>query len=100
MPKFREKYLPVTSLLYSCNSDQEAKQFDVLADKPCNNFIGNFSCFENLKLISSKGKPLTGILKPSHKKDLFEDLEDILSKTFRDQIWKMIYERYKIYENL
>ena len=88
------------SLLYSCTSDQEAKQFDVLADKPCNNFIGSFSCYENLKLLTSEVKPLTGILGPSHKKELFDGLDDILSKTFRDQIWKMIYERYRIYEDL
>ena len=31
---------------------------------------------------------------------IFDGLETILSEAFRDKIWNMIYERYKIYENL
>ena len=88
------------SLLYSCSSDEEAGAFDILSDKPCNNFIGSHSCYDNLRLISSNPKPFIGILKPQHKKELFDGLEDILSETFMDRIWQMIYERYKIYESL
>lgn len=88
------------SLLYSCKSDSEAAETDVLADRPCNNFIGSFSCYDNLKLIDLSAKPIQHKLKPSDKKFIFEGLEDILSKTFIDKIWDMIYKRYKIYENL
>ena len=88
------------SLLYSCTSDKQAKDFDILEDKRCNNFIGSYSCYENLALLPKNKKLFKGKLAPEHKQVLFEGLEDILSETFRNQIWDMIYERYKIYENL
>lgn len=88
------------SLLYSCNTDSMAAEFDIFSDKPCKNFIGTFSCRENLELIDKNSKPLAYKLKKSDKKIIFDGLEDILSKIFIDKIWEMIYERYKIYENL
>lgn len=88
------------SLLYSCRSDDEAMAFDILSDKQCNNFIGSHSCYENLKLIASKKKPIKRKLKPSDKNIIFKDLNGILSQVFIDRIWEMIWERYCIYENL
>lgn len=88
------------SLLYSCQTDEAALEFDILADRPCNNFIGSHSCYENLALLPKDHKLFEGALKPKHKKELFAGLDNALSATLRDQIWKMIYERYKIYENL
>ncbi|WP_022756445.1 hypothetical protein [Butyrivibrio fibrisolvens] len=87
------------SLLYSCMSDEEAASFDLLADKPCNNFIGSFSCYDNLNLIGDT-KPIKYKLTESDKKFIFEGLDKVLSKTFISKIWEMIYERYKVYENL
>lgn len=88
------------SLLYSCKSDSEARSFDILADKPCNNFIGSFSCYDNLQLPGKNNKPIDHKLTEKDKKYLFEGLDGILSETFQNQIWKMISERYQIYENL
>lgn len=88
------------SLLYSCRTDEEAMSFDILADKPCNNFIGSHSCYENLELLSGDTKLFKGALNPKHRKELFDGLENALSPVFRNRIWEMIYERYKIYENL
>lgn len=88
------------SFLYSCYSDAEAKAFDVMADRHCNNFVGSRSCFENLGLIAKKQNVFPGKLKADSKSILFADLEEILSETFRDQIWSMLYERYQIYENV
>lgn len=88
------------SLLYSCISEAEAEKFDILEDKRCNNFIGSYSCYENLQLIKDKKKIFSDQLKPHHREVIFEGLEDILSDTFKDKIWNMIYERYKIYESL
>lgn len=88
------------SLLYSCYSDKDAKKFDVMADKPCNNFIGSHSCYENLGLLPKKEKLFSNKLRPEHKEALFEGLEGVLSKVFIDKIWDMIYERYQFYENL
>ena len=88
------------SLLYSCANDDAAISFDILADKPCNNFIGSFSCYDNLSLLPKENRPLKGILKPHHKDIIFENLNGIISETFINRIWDMIYERYMIYENL
>lgn len=88
------------SLLYSCANDDAAMNFDILADKPCNNFIGSFSCYDNLSLLPKENRPLKGILKPHHKDIIFEDLNGIISEAFINRIWDMIYERYMIYENL
>lgn len=88
------------SLLYSCYSDDAALSFDIMADKKCNNFIGSFSCTENLALIDKEHNPISYKLKKSDKKILFAELDDILSQTFIDRIWEMLYERFKYYENL
>ncbi len=88
------------SLLYSCMSDDEAEKFDVMEDKRCQNFIGSQSCFDNLKLIENKKKIFKNKLKSSDKDIIFEGLQGILSDVFIEKIWNMIYERYKVYENL
>lgn len=44
------------SLLYSCLTDEEAVKFDIHEDKRCQNFIGGYSCYENLKLIKERDK--------------------------------------------
>lgn len=88
------------SLLYSCMSDDEAAKFDIMEDKRCQNFIGGYSCYENLGLIKQKREVFNNKLKSTDKDIIFEGLENILSDIFVDKIWNMIYERYKIYENL
>ena len=88
------------SLLYSCKSDEEAISFDILSDRQCNNFIGSFSCHENLALIGKKKKPIKHRLKASDRNFLLKDLDGVLSDAFLNRIWEMIWERYKIYENL
>ena len=88
------------SLMYSCMSDDAAAKFDVMEDKPCQNFIGGYSCYENLKLIEDKTKIFANKLVESDKDIIFADLQDILSEVFIDKIWDMIYKRYKVYENL
>ena len=88
------------SLLYSCISDDEAAKFDIMEDKRCQNFIGGYSCYENLGLIKNSREIFPNKLKSADKDIIFEGLEDILSDIFIDKIWNMIYERYKVYENL
>ena len=88
------------SLLYSCFSDEEAEKFDIHEDKKCQNFIGSYSCYENLQLIKNKGKVFSNRLKVTDKQFIFDGLENILSSVFIDKIWNMIYERYKVYENI
>ena len=88
------------SLLYSCISDQEARRFDTMEDKRCQNYIGGYSCYENLELIKDKTKIFENSLKESDKEIIFDGMQNILSDVFIEKIWNMIYERYKIYENL
>ena len=42
----------------------------------------------------------SGSLKPDDKEYIFAGMENVLSDVFIEKIWNMIYERYKIYENL
>lgn len=88
------------SLLYSCISEEEVKAFDILEDKRCQNYIGGYSCYENLGLIKDKSKVFRNKLSLSDRAYIFEDLEGIISDKHMNQIWNMIYERYKIYESL
>lgn len=88
------------SFLYSCMSDEEAAGFDIMEDRRCQNFIGEGSCYNNLKLIRDKKAVFQGKLKESDSAVLFKGLEDVLSDTFRNKIWDMIWSRYKTYENL
>ena len=88
------------SLLYSCTSDAMVKKFDVSEDKRCQNFIGSYSCYENLNLIENTKKIFAGKLKESDKELLLVDLQGILSETHLDAIWNMIYKRYQVYESL
>ena len=88
------------SLLYSCMSEREAEKFDIMEDKRCQNFIGGYSCYENLSLIKGSGELFANKLKESDRDIVFAGMENILSDIFIDRIWNMIYERYKIYENL
>lgn len=88
------------SLLYSCLSDEAAVKFEVMSDKPCQNFVGGYSCYENLNLIGEKSSLFQHQLKETDRSIIFDGLETILSEVFMDKIWNMIYERYKVYENL
>ena len=88
------------SLLYSCMSDNDVEQFDIMQDKRCQNFIGGYSCYENLQLIKDKTKIFENKLQESDRDIIFEGMDNILSDIFINKIWNMIYERYKIYENL
>lgn len=88
------------SLLYSCLNDDEAVKFDIHEDKRCQNFIGGYSCFENLKLIEDTKKVFLNSLKITDKQFIFEGLEEVMSDIFIDKIWNMIFERYQIYENI
>lgn len=75
-------------------------KFDIMDDKRCQNFIGSYSCYENLNFIKECGDVFKGKRKESDRSIIFGGLETILSEVFIDKIWNMIYERYKVYENL
>ena len=88
------------SLMYSCTTKEDIDKFDVLEDRRCNNFIGGFSCCDNLSLIKDSKSIFTNTLLESDKAVIFENLDHIISDEFIDKAWSMIYERYQIYENI
>ena len=88
------------SLLCTCYSEEQIEKFDVMEDKPCQNFIGSRSTFENLRLIKDKKSIFKKHLKESDRNILFEGLEEVISNKHRDKIWEMIYSRWCKYEDL
>ena len=88
------------SLMYSCLTEKDIEKFDVLEDKRCQNFIGSFSCYDNLNYIQDKKEVFENKLTEDDKEKIFADLDGILTENFIDKLWNMIYTRYKIYENL
>lgn len=88
------------SLMYSCMSEEAIRGFDVLEDKPCQNFIGSKSTLNNLKLVENPGNIFAGKLGLGDKDILFEDLEGAISKEHMDKLWDMIWKRWCYYENL
>ncbi|MBR4515297.1 MAG: hypothetical protein IKO61_10480 [Lachnospiraceae bacterium] len=87
------------SLMYSCITEQEVEQYDISEDKRCQNFIGGFSCYDNLSLIKERNL-FEGKLNKKDKASIFEGLDKVLSKQHIDKLWDMIYSRYKTYEKL
>ena len=88
------------SLLFQCTNDEALKNVDVLEDKPVQCFVGSRSSYDNLKIIPTGKYPKLNSLKESDKDFLFEDLDEVLDKTYQDKIWEMIYKRWKVYEDL
>ena len=87
------------SLLCSCPDDAAAAGFDVMADKPCNNFIGSKSTWDNLRIIPKDKMPKLTPLHESDRQILMEGLDGVLSQTLQDKIWEMIWKRWCAYED-
>lgn len=88
------------SFLCSCYCEEEIKRFDVLEDKPCQNFIGSRSNFENLRFVEGKKTIFSGRLSQEDKEVLLRDLEAVLSQTHLEKIWDMLWSRWCEYEKL
>lgn len=87
------------SLMCSCINEADIEKYDILEDKKCQNFIGGYSCFENLSLLGEK-PTFDNKLTELDKGFIFDGVDGILSKNHIEKIWDMIWERYKIYEAL
>lgn len=88
------------SLLCRCRSDEEFASYDVMEDKPVQSYIGSRSAKDNLLLIPADKMPVLDPLKESHKDELLNGLEDVLSAMALEKIWEMIWERWCYYEDL
>ena len=60
------------SLLCRCMNDSQVAAFDVMEDKPCNNYIGSKSTWENLKLIPTDKIPILNTLRESDRKMIID----------------------------
>ena len=87
------------SLLCRCTNDSQIEKFDVLEDKPCNNYIGSKSTWENLKLIPIDKIPKLNKLKESDREIIMEGLDGIISEKLQNKIWEMIWKRWCAYED-
>lgn len=88
------------SLLYSCLTDEQVESFDIMEDKRCQNFIGGYSCNDNLSLVDNMSSVFQNKLTEGDKDILFDGLHGILSNKLMDKIWDMIFARYRRYEKL
>ena len=88
------------SFFCSCYSDEEIAKFDILADKPCQNFIGSRSTLDNLSLITNKKNVFQAALKLQDKEQLCADLSSVLSDLHLNRIWEMLWARWCEYEKL
>lgn len=87
------------SFLCRCTDDSQAEQFDVMADLPCNNFIGSRSTQANLALIPPGKEPRLSSLQEENRAVIMAGLDGILSKTYQEKIWNMIWGRWCAYED-
>lgn len=87
------------SLLCRCANDCQVEAFNVMEDKPCNNYIGSKSTWENLRLIPANKLPKLNALRESDKQILLEGLDGIISQTLQKKIWEMIWKRWCAYED-
>ena len=88
------------SFVCSCYNDEEIEKFDITADKPCQNFIGSRSTWDNLNLIEEKRSIFKNKLKMQDRDILFEDLSYVLSESHLNKIWDMLWTRWCEYEEL
>lgn len=87
------------SLLCRCADDCAVAAFDVMEDKPCNNYIGSKSTWNNLSSIPADKMPLLHPLQLSDQTVLMDGLDGIISPVLQDKIWEMIWKRWCAYED-
>ncbi len=87
------------SLLFNCLTDDAVAAFDVMADRPVNNYIGGRSTLENLQLIPKGMNLFTSPLMECHRDVLLYGLDGICSPALQDKIWEMIWKRWCAYED-
>jgi hypothetical protein len=67
-------------------------EFDIMMDRPVNNFIGARSLGQNLKLIDLKLH--FNKLDDAHEAALFGDLDGVLEPVYFEKIWNIIKRRW------
>ena len=88
------------SLIYNCKTEEDVKKVKPLEDKVVQCFVGSRSARENLELIPSDKRPEIRALEKRDRSLIFGGLDQAMPKFFQNKIWKLISERWKVYENL
>lgn len=87
------------SFMCRCHDSSEIEKFDVMGDLPVQSFVGSRSAGKNLELIPKDRMPDLKPLKESDKDIILEGLDAVLPAAHLDKIWKMIWGRWKAYED-
>ena len=88
------------SLLSLCRDPSMYPDYDVMADKPVQCFVGSQSALQNLHLIPNDKCPDISSMKESDKATIMDGLEDIIPSVLYDKIWDMIWQRWCYYEGI
>ncbi len=88
------------SLVYSCGTEKEVKEFDSMRDIPVQCYVGSKSAYDNLNIIPKSKLPKLRRLDENDKEYIFKDLQGILPNIFYDKIWEIIWNRWKYYEDM
>ena len=88
------------SFLFSARTEKEIAGFDPMSDVKVQSFMGSQSLFENLHAIPRDKKPRLRRLMEEDRRDLFENIEDVISEAHQDKLWEILWNRWNYYENL
>jgi hypothetical protein len=80
------------SFVCSCTDETDLASFDIMEDRPVNNFIGEKRLALNLAGISDN--LVFNELQQSDSDRLFEGLGDVLSDLYLTTIWDIIWRRW------
>lgn len=70
----------------------KVKSYDVMADYPVNNYIGERSLYSNLGLVTRKVR--VNKLNKSDRSAVFYGMYDLLPRIYLDKIWELLWSRY------
>ena len=87
------------SLMFRCHTMSDIEKFDIMRDMPVQCFVGSGSVRKNLELIPKERMPDLKPLCETDKKFILAGLDAVLPEKHLDKIWKMIWERWKQYED-
>lgn len=76
---------------FNSNLDK-VKLFNVMADYPVNNYIGERSLYSNLSLVTHRIK--VNKLSKSDRSAIFYGMYDVLPHIYLDKIWELLWSRY------
>jgi hypothetical protein len=80
------------SFVCSCTDESDLASFDIMEDRPVNNFIGEKRLALNLTGIN-KSLEFNELLQ-SDRDGLFEGLKDVLPESYSTTIWDIIWRRW------